>query len=74
MIIKVTLRLTMHAVFDHSEQLSKRTVTFWFKPEQTFRFEPGQYVELAVPHKAVDNRGITRWMSLTSTSRTEAWR
>lgn len=65
---RTTLRTNIvHAVLDHSEALNNHTITFWFNPEEKLRFEPGQYVELSVPHSNVDNRGVTRWMSLSST-------
>jgi ferredoxin-NADP reductase len=57
----------MRALFDHAEKLSARTTTFWFHPEGVIRFEPGQYVELTVPHDHIDSRGDTRWMSFSST-------
>lgn len=56
----------IRARLHHAEQTTPRLTTFWFEPEQSLRFEAGQYVELMVPHENADNRGQTRWMSLVN--------
>lgn len=48
----------MKAALDHADKLTDRVVTFWFKPERKFRFEPGQFVEIRIPHQPMDNREI----------------
>lgn len=56
----------MHIVFDHAEQLKPGISTFWFKPELGLRYEPGQFIELYLPHAAADERGERREFSLSS--------
>lgn len=57
----------MRATLEHVEWLTDRIAAFYFKPEVVMSFEPGQYIEVTVPHKPVDNRGATRWMSILTT-------
>lgn len=54
------------AILRQRQQTTPTAWTFWFEPEQRVRFTPGQYVELTVPHNPVDDRGLTRWMSIAS--------
>jgi ferredoxin-NADP reductase len=54
------------AVFDHADHLSGRVVTFWFTPERKLRFEPGQFVEIRLPHTPTDDRGESREFSISS--------
>jgi ferredoxin-NADP reductase len=56
----------MWVFFDHAERLSPRSVQFFFRPEQPLRYTPGQFVALQVPHTPMDERGNTRWFTLTS--------
>lgn len=52
--------------FDHSEDVAANIKTFWFKPEQPVSFIAGQYIQLHLPHKGMDERGDKRWFSLSS--------
>lgn len=56
----------MQIVFDHAEQLKPGITTFWFQPEMELRFEPGQFIELYLPHTPTDERGERREFSLSS--------
>ncbi len=56
----------MYITLDHVEPLTRDVTTFWFKPEQPLRFIPGQYIEIHLPHPAMDNRGDRRWMTIAS--------
>ena len=56
----------MHIIFDHAEILRPNISTFWFKPEPSLRYEPGQFIELYLPHTSTDKRGERREFSLTS--------
>ncbi|MEO6604236.1 MAG: hypothetical protein ABIN55_01360, partial [Aeromicrobium sp.] len=47
-------------------QLTPETHEFTFKPRRPLPFKPGQYAELTVPHKNVDERGVRRSFSISS--------
>ncbi len=38
----------------------------WFEPERPLRFQPGQYVELSLPHRHQDVRGARRVFSVAN--------
>lgn len=61
----------MQVVFDHSEQHGPRTFSFYFKPERSLRYDAGQFVEIIMPHKNPDSRGLKRWFSLSSAPSSE---
>ena len=46
--------------------LTPSTDEFTFETEKPFIYEPGQYIELMVPHKRADFRGTRRRFSITS--------
>ncbi|OJU87439.1 hypothetical protein BGO17_00335 [Candidatus Saccharibacteria bacterium 49-20] len=52
-------------------QLTPSTDEFVFETEKPFVYEPGQYMELMVPHKRADFRGIRRRFSITSQPNTK---
>jgi ferredoxin-NADP reductase len=56
----------MYAVLDHIEAHGGDIVSFWFRPERPIRFNAGQYIELYLPHEAVDSRGTRRWFTISS--------
>jgi ferredoxin-NADP reductase len=56
----------MRATLDHIEEHEGNIVSFWFKPERPINFIAGQYIELYLPHEAVDNRGTRRWFTISS--------
>lgn len=56
----------MRALFDHAESLTPHISSFWFKPERPVRFEPGQFLELYLPHDNMDARGDRREFSISS--------
>lgn len=56
----------MHIIFDHAEVLKPGISTFWFRPEPGLRYEPGQFIELYLPHAPADERGERREFSLSS--------
>lgn len=55
----VTLRL------DGTRQLTPSTTEFSFTPARPVRFQPGQYMELDLPHAKSDGKGRRRVFSLT---------
>ncbi len=57
----------MRAVLVGIEKLASNISVFKFKPEQPLWFEPGQFVEIHIPHPDVDERGDSREFSITST-------
>lgn len=56
----------MQAIFDHSEDVTNDIRSFWFKPSQPLNYTAGQFTEITLPHKDVDDRGIKRWFTLSS--------
>lgn len=56
----------MHATLHHIEQITPTIVTLWFTPEQPVRYVAGQFTELFLPHDNVDERGVRRWFTLSS--------
>lgn len=53
--------------FEKKEQLTKDTFTFFFKRTGEERnFTPGQYYEMKLPHKDMDERGDTRVFTISS--------
>jgi ferredoxin-NADP reductase len=56
----------MKVKFHHSEPTAQNIRTFWFKSEYTVRYIAGQFIELYLPHKDPDKRGIRHWFTLSS--------
>lgn len=46
--------------------LTPTTDEFVFAPKNPVNFEPGQYMEIMVPHKTADGRGLRRTFSMSS--------
>ena len=53
-------------------QLTPTTWEFSFRPARPVRFTPGQYMELTVPHKKADLKGLRRVFSISSAPGTDA--
>ncbi len=47
-------------------RVTPRTLELSFRPDRPVRFEPGQYLELTVPHRGADARGTRRTFSVSS--------
>ncbi len=60
---KSAVRLT----FDHHQSLASGYAAYFFKPAKSYRFTPGQYLELTVFHKKSDRRGQRRMFTIAST-------
>lgn len=56
------IELTLH----RRTQLTPTTVEFAFRPTGRLSFLPGQYVELTLPHRRPDSRGLRRVFSIAS--------
>ena len=56
----------MRLSFDHKKQEANNIYSFFFKPESQLDFTAGQYIELSLPHKNPDDRGIKRWFTISS--------
>lgn len=53
--------------FDHRLQRNRDTYSFYFsRGNVPFDFLPGQYIEMNLPHKNPDNRGISRYFTVSS--------
>lgn len=49
-----------------SRQLTPTSTEVQFTPERPVRFQPGQYMELTLPHARPDRRGLRRIFSISS--------
>lgn len=56
----------MQAKFVLCEELAPQIYQFWFDPQWQLRFEPGQYLDMTLPHDNPDARGQTRTLSITN--------
>ena len=56
----------MRAIFDHRDEVTSDIFTYWFKPEQSYRYTAGQFTELTLDHPHPDDRGTKRWFTLSS--------
>lgn len=56
------IRLTLVS----KQQLTPTTWEFTFTPSHPVRFTPGQYMELTVPHRKTDAKGVRRVFSISS--------
>jgi ferredoxin-NADP reductase len=56
----------MNVTFVKSVLEAENIRTFYFKPEQAFRYTAGQFTELTLPHSNPDDRGSKRWFTLSS--------
>jgi ferredoxin-NADP reductase len=52
--------------YQSSRQLTPSSHELTFTSTRNLSFEPGQYMELTVPHKGADMRGVRRTFSITS--------
>jgi ferredoxin-NADP reductase len=56
----------MKVTFVKSQPEAPNIETFWFQPEKPIDFVAGQFIELTLPHKQVDDRGQKRWFTVSS--------
>ncbi len=56
------MKLRLH----HIEDTAPYVKTFYFEPLSVLRFEPGQFIEICIPHKDADDRGEYREFSISS--------
>src|ERR1700722_16878985 len=56
----------MQVFFDHSAPEADNIKTFYFRPEKPVHYTAGQFIELTIPHKNPDKRGIKHWFTLSS--------
>ncbi|HEY5668008.1 MAG TPA: FAD-dependent oxidoreductase [Candidatus Saccharimonadales bacterium] len=59
-------RSALKAILDHIDNITPHIKTFWFKPERPVQFVAGQFTELYLPHGNPDERGVKRWLTLSS--------
>ena len=59
---KIRLMLTLTGI----EKTSASTSEFIFKPDRSFDFKPGQYLEWTLPHAKSDSRGNRRYFTIAS--------
>lgn len=56
----------IQATLDEIELVSTDVKTFWFTPQQRVLYTPGQFTEISLPHAHEDDRGHSRWFTLSS--------
>jgi ferredoxin-NADP reductase len=56
----------MEVRLEHIEAIAKEVKTFWVKSEQPVRYQAGQFADVYLPHNNPDERGIRRWLTLSS--------
>lgn len=54
------------------KELGRTTWELSFKPHRPVRFVAGQYMELTIPHRRADFRGLRRYFSISSTPSPDA--
>jgi ferredoxin-NADP reductase/Na+-transporting NADH:ubiquinone oxidoreductase subunit NqrB len=59
-------RRGIHLTFRGRTQLTPTSWEFEFEPQRPLSFVPGQYMELTVPHRGADPRGVRRVFSIAS--------
>lgn len=60
-------RRGLRLIYRGNSQLTPTSYEFRFEPTAPVKFRPGQYMELTLPHRSPDARGMRRMFSITST-------
>lgn len=58
-IVKTKLHFVGRKQYGSSEDIE-------FKPDYSFDYKPGQYIEMTLPHSGADSRGLRRYFTLAS--------
>jgi len=56
----------MKAILDHTQDEAANIRTFFFKPERPIHYTAGQYAEWTLKHPEADDRGVSRWFTISS--------
>ncbi len=59
-------RRSVKLSFIKAHQIAPTTYEVLLKPHHQYKFKPGQYIELTLPHDETDDRGIRRVFSIAS--------
>ena len=62
----LTRRGSITLKYENRRELTPTSYEFTFSPNDVLNFEAGQYIELTLPHRGKDMRGVRRVFSLTS--------
>jgi ferredoxin-NADP reductase len=62
-------RRGIELVLQRRSELTPTTSEFAFRPTRKLSFRPGQYLELTLPHRGADSRGLRRVFSIASAPR-----
>ncbi|MCA9334857.1 RnfABCDGE type electron transport complex subunit D [Candidatus Saccharibacteria bacterium] len=62
----VTPTVKTRLSFARRRTIGQRTEDIEFTPEHPFSFTPGQYIEITLPHKSPDSRGLRRYFTIAS--------
>lgn len=54
------------AKFVKTESTTEHIISFYFEPTRSVNYIPGQFIEMKLPHEEVDDRGESRWFTLSS--------
>lgn len=55
----------------HKQKLARDIFSFYFNRPKGFMYQPGQYIRLILPHEHPDERGISRFFTLSSSPHEE---
>lgn len=61
-----TRRKRIKLTFVRAEAQTSQSKEFSFEIDKSIKFKPGQYIEITIPHKGKDSRGMRRSFSITS--------
>ena len=56
----------MTVTYNHAKNVANNITSFYFEAETPLKYIAGQFIELTLPHKNPDTRGIKRWFTLSS--------
>ena len=61
----------MNCTFIRKEHIASDIWTLYFQASSRFKYNAGQFIEMTLPHKNPDDRGVKRWFTLSSSPRDE---
>jgi ferredoxin-NADP reductase len=64
-IMKIHAKI-LNVTFKKKVQLEKDIYVFYFLRPEDFQFLPGQYIQMTLPHAKTDDRGSSRYFTISS--------
>ena len=56
----------VHARLREKKEIAPGIFNFWFSPQRSLSFTPGQFLEWTLHHKGIDSRGIRSYFTIAS--------